>query len=94
MIGKLKLSLRSLGFLSLFFFITINAMTQTAALRGTVKDANGLLMAGASVILEGTKRGTVTDASGNYEFKVSPGTYTLVISYVGLVTKCKFASKA
>ena len=64
-------------------------MTQTSALRGTVKDANGLPMAGASVILEGTKRGTVTDASGNYEFKVSPGTYTLVISYVGVVTQRK-----
>ena len=64
-------------------------MAQTSALRGTVKDANGLPMAGASVILEGTKRGTVTDASGNYEFKVSPGTYTLVISYVGVVTQRK-----
>lgn len=64
-------------------------MAQTSALRGTVRDANGLPMAGASVILEGTKRGTVTDASGNYEFKVSPGTYTLVISYVGVVTQRK-----
>ncbi|HEX6169862.1 MAG TPA: TonB-dependent receptor [Chitinophagaceae bacterium] len=89
MISTLKLSFRSLGFLSLCFFITINAMAQTSALRGTVRDANGLPMAGASVILEGTKRGTVTDASGNYEFKVSPGTYTLVISYVGVVTQRK-----
>ena len=64
-------------------------MAQTSTLRGTVKDANGLPMAGASVVLEGTKRGTVTDASGNYELKVSPGTYTLVISYVGVVTQRK-----
>ena len=64
-------------------------MAQSSVLRGTVKDANGLPMAGASVILEGTKKGTVTDASGNYEFKVSPGTYTLVISYVGVVTQRK-----
>ncbi|HEY5772428.1 MAG TPA: TonB-dependent receptor, partial [Chitinophagaceae bacterium] len=28
-------------------------------------------------------------ASGNYELKVSPGTYTLVISYVGVVTQRK-----
>ena len=64
-------------------------MAQTSSLRGSVKDANGLPMAGASVILDGTKKGTVTDASGNYELKVSPGTYTLVISYVGVVTQRK-----
>ena len=64
-------------------------MAQTASLRGSVRDANGLPMAGASVILEGTKRGTVTDASGNYELKVSPGTYTLIISYVGVMTQRK-----
>src|SRR6186713_571333 len=89
MMTKLKLSFRSLGFLSLCFFITVNTMAQTASLRGSVRDANGLPMAGASVILEGTKRGTVTDASGNYELKVSPGTYTLIISYVGVMTQRK-----
>lgn len=64
-------------------------MAQTATLRGSVKDANGLPMAGASVVLDGTKRGTVTDASGNYELKVAPGSYTLIISYVGVVTQRK-----
>src|SRR6187455_933308 len=89
MVIKLKLSFRSLGFLSFCFFITVNAMAQTSTLRGAVRDANGLPMAGASVILDGTKKGTVTDAGGNYELKVSPGTYTLVISYVGVITQRK-----
>ena len=89
MITKLKLPFKSIGFLFVFFFIAINAMTQTSALRGSVKDANGLPMAGASVILDGTKRGTVTDASGNYELKVAPGNYTLIISYVGVITQHK-----
>ena len=80
MMTKLKVSFRCLGFLSLCLFITVNAMTQTSSLRGTVRDANGLPMAGASVMLEGTKKGTITDASGTYELKVSPGTYTLIIS--------------
>src|SRR6186713_98029 len=89
MMTKLKRLFRGLGFLSFCFFITVNVMAQTSALRGSVRDANGLPMAGASVILDGTKKGTVTDASGNYEIKVSPGTYTLVISYVGVVTQRK-----
>jgi iron complex outermembrane receptor protein len=89
MIAKFKLSFKRLVFLLICFFITINVIGQTSGLRGTVKDANGLPMAGASVILDGTKRGTVTDASGNYELKVAPGTYTLIISYVGVVTQRK-----
>ena len=71
------------------FFFSVSAISQLATLRGTVKDANGLPMAGASVILDGTKRGTITDASGNYELKVAPGNYTLIVSYVGVVTQRK-----
>src|SRR5512138_1180749 len=88
-IRKFKLQFKFPAFLLICFFVTANAMSQVATLRGTVKDANGLPMAGASVILEGTRRGTVTDASGNYELKVAPGNYTLVISYVGVVTQRK-----
>ncbi|HET9746814.1 MAG TPA: TonB-dependent receptor [Chitinophagaceae bacterium] len=87
--GKLLLRLKSFGFLFICFFLSATALSQTAILRGTVKDVNGLPLAGASVILDGTRRGTVSDASGNYELKVAPGTYTLVISYVGVVTQRK-----
>lgn len=72
-----------------FILISLSAFAQTGTLRGTVKDVNGLPMAGASVILEGTRRGTITDANGNYEIRVSPGTYTLIISYVGVQTQRK-----
>ena len=89
MVNKFRLVLKSVGFLMICFFITCNAIAQTASLRGSVRDANGLPMAGASVILDGTKRGTVSDASGNYELKVSPGNYTLIVSYVGVVTQRK-----
>ncbi len=86
---KFRLQLKSIGFLFICFFLSIQAMAQTVTLRGSVKDANGLPLAGASVVLEGTKRGTTSDASGNYELKVAPGSYTLVISYVGVVTQRK-----
>ncbi len=88
-IRKLKWQLRTIGILMICSFITMKVFAQTSVLRGNVKDANGLPMAGASVVLEGTKRGTITDASGNYELKVSPGTYNLVISYVGVQTQRK-----
>ena len=89
MVNKFRLVLKSVGFLVICFFITINVIAQTSSLRGSVRDANGLPMAGASVILDGTKKGTVSDASGNYELKVAPGNYTLIVSYVGVVTQRK-----
>jgi len=81
--------LRTIGFSLVFILVSIAAIAQTAIVRGTVKDANGLPLAGASVILEGTRRGTTSDASGNYELRVNPGNYTLIISYVGIVTQRK-----
>jgi iron complex outermembrane receptor protein len=74
--------------LLLFVILFSSALAaQSATIKGNVNDANGLPLAGASVILEGTKRGTISDASGNYELKVSPGNYTIIISYVGVVTQ-------
>src|SRR3990170_2785185 len=56
---------------------------QTGTIRGTVKDASGDPLSGASVTVEGRRTGTVTDARGSYTLRVSPGTYTLVVSFVG-----------
>ncbi len=81
--------LRKPGLLLGFVLISVICFAQTGTIRGTVKDANGLPMAGASVVLEGTKRGTTTDASGNYLIKMPPGNYTVVISYVGVQTQRK-----
>lgn len=68
------------------------SLAQTGTIRGNVKDANGLPMAGASVVLEGTKKGTLTNSSGDYMIQVSPGTYFLVVSYVGTQTQRKEVS--
>src|SRR5688572_1698105 len=86
---KISIQFRSLAILFICLFLTAFAMGQTATLRGTVKDVNGLPLAGASIVLDGTKRGTITDAGGAYEIKVMPGSYTLLISYVGVVTQRK-----
>jgi iron complex outermembrane recepter protein len=87
--GKFTYLFRVTGFLFVFIFISFVATAQNGTVRGSVKDANGLPLAGASVLLEGTKRGTVTDASGNFMLQVPPGDYTIVISYVGVQTQKK-----
>jgi len=54
-------------------------------IKGTLKDAqNGEVLQFANVALLGTSLGTVTDEEGNYVLpNVRPGTYTLVLSYLG-----------
>jgi hypothetical protein len=61
------------------------ALAQQASLSGFVRDAQtGETLLGATVQLEGTTRGAATNTSGLYTLTgVSPGTYTLVASYVG-----------
>lgn len=58
----------------------------SAQVSGYVKEGK-VPVAGATVILKGTKSGTTTDANGYYELKgLTPGAYTLVISYTGSIT--------
>ena len=52
---------------------------------GTVLDANGGEVIGATVQEHGTTNGTVTDIDGHYSLKVSPNA-TLDISYIGYST--------
>ena len=53
---------------------------------GTVLDENGEAAIGASVVVEGTTSGTVTDFDGLFEITLPEGKKSLVISYVGYKT--------
>jgi outer membrane receptor protein involved in Fe transport len=72
-------------FLSLFF-IGIGFLAAQTQVRGTVVDENGESVFGASVLIQGTTQGTVTDANGVFTLS-APSDGTLVISYVGYVTQ-------
>ena len=50
---------------------------------GTVTDATGEALIGASVLVKGTTAGTVTDVDGRYEVSVPDGSTVLVFSYTG-----------
>lgn len=84
MMSARKINLRQGFFIFIFLLTSCIAFAQNASIRGTVKDPNGLPLQGASVTIEGTKKGVVTDANGAYSIPVSPGSYTVVITYVGL----------
>ncbi len=58
---------------------------QQVRITGTVVDAQGVPVPGASVILKGTSTGTMTDVKGNFSLNVRPGA-TLEVSCIGYVT--------
>ena len=72
-----------LTFLTLCCSLSLLAQTNVTV-KGYVRDAaNGETLIGATVYLDGTSKGTTTNEYGFYSLTVAPGTYTLVVTYLG-----------
>lgn len=73
----------------LFFALFLNAQniySQDNTITGTVKDAAGLPLPGATILEKGTNNGTITNFDGEYSISVANANATLVISFVGFAT--------
>lgn len=69
------------------FLMTTIAFSQ-GTITGTVVDGDlGGPLPGASIVVQGTTNGTSTDFDGNFTIEVSENTGTLVVSYIGFVSK-------
>ena len=81
-----RLSLQKIVFcitLLLGFFSNLNAQNKPGTIAGKIIDkASGEALIGATVMVEGTDNGTVTDIEGNFTLELNPGTFILVCSYV------------
>ena len=85
----------TLGLLLLFPLIASQpalAQTTTSTIEGTIKDAQGSVVAGAQVGVKaatlGIERNTTSDADGFYRVTALPaGNYTLTISHTGFSTR-------
>lgn len=70
---------------------TIQAVNKGSYINGSVKDQDNKTVSGAQLLL--TREGSperqygATDNSGNFSFRVGPGTYTVVLGTSGLVTE-------
>ena len=82
---------RTLLLLPLLFFIAAAPLyaQQTGAVKGRVTDAEtGEPIPGVNVALEGTERGTATDADGRFRLEGVPtGRYTLTASFLGYTAR-------
>ncbi len=66
------------------FSISALGQSNLAVLKGKVVDsADGYPLIGASVIVEGTEFGTITDVDGNYELRIPQQKCEVTFSYIG-----------
>lgn len=72
--------------LTLACLLSATAFAQNVTVSGTVKDASGEPIIGASVMVKGTTIGAATDLDGNFSFE-APAKSTLEVSSIGFKTQ-------
>jgi TonB-linked SusC/RagA family outer membrane protein len=81
--------MRKLLLTALFSAFLLNlAMAQDRVVSGKVTSADdGTTLPGVSVLVQGTTKGTATDANGAYSISLASGENTLVFSFIGYKTQ-------
>jgi TonB-linked SusC/RagA family outer membrane protein len=73
--------------LSVLLLFSVGVFAQTSTITGVVKSEGDLeLIPGASVLVEGTTRGTTTNLEGEFSIEASPGE-VLLFSFIGYATQ-------
>jgi hypothetical protein len=83
--NPISFPIAKVGIVSFFLFSSFVALGQKkVALSGYVKDAaTGEDLIGANVYIDELKTGVATNVYGFYSLSIPPGTYTVVVSYLG-----------
>ena len=75
--------LKSIITLTCLLLLSASVFAQTKIVTGTVTDTSNEPLIGASVLVQGTSTGTITDMDGKYSISATPDD-VLVFSYVGM----------
>lgn len=88
LIDMMKKRIYQVGFLLILFMCVFSqySIAQTMV-KGSVSEANGDPLIGASVTIKGKLTGTVTDINGNYSISVENSDAILVFSFIGFTTR-------
>lgn len=80
---KIQLNSRRLGIFLLLWSVALFVSAQQKEIIGKIVEAsNGASIPGATVIVEGTQRGVISDTDGNFVLMVSESE-SLIVSYLG-----------
>ena len=83
----MKLTFSTLRTMMLSALLLLGMAAEARVVTGVVKDQTGETIISATIMVQGTTIGTVTDFDGNYSIEVPDGATTLVFSYVGMKTQ-------
>ena len=83
---KKTIRFKSIVALTCLLLTSVSAFAQTKTVTGTVTDAANEPLIGASVLVQGTSTGTITDMDGKYSISVTPDD-VLAFSYVGMTSQ-------
>ena len=73
---------------AILFLFSSEVLAQSLSISGKVIDKNSQEpVIGASVLIEGTSNGTITDLDGNFMLSNVPSKGSLVVSYIGYATQ-------
>ena len=84
---KEKSILRSVCFMLLIFLSMPFLSAQELTVSGRITDKSGESIIGASILVQGTTSGTITDFDGNFTVPNVASNAVLVVSYVGYKTQ-------
>lgn len=83
--------MKKILFVILCMAVTVVYSQVQGTLSGKIIEENQSPLFGASVVLEGTSFGAITDENGQYIIpNIPPGTYTVKVSYLGFNTQTVF----
>ncbi|MDO6429299.1 TonB-dependent receptor [Flavitalea sp. BT771] len=86
-VKAMKVSLVTMLYGILFLFAGSARAQGSRTISGNIRDEKGLPLAGASISIKGTQRGTTSDSSGNFSLSLPENTGTLIIAFVGYETR-------
>ncbi|MEM1320126.1 MAG: TonB-dependent receptor [Bacteroidota bacterium] len=78
--------MKKLSLVLMMFLCAVGSIIAQRSIEGTVVDDGNEPLIGATVVVEGTAVGTVTDFDGKYKIDLPDGATTLVFSYTGYKT--------
>jgi TonB-linked SusC/RagA family outer membrane protein len=78
--------LNTFSFFILAVLFSPSLHAQSLEIKGKVTDTNQEPLIGATILVQGTEQGTITDINGNFQLKTDPKA-TLIISYTGFSSK-------
>jgi hypothetical protein len=85
--------MKSARLLSLMtFFLGVALQLHASGIKGTIRDTDGLPLQFASIYVNETGDGAVTNIEGYYELRLAPGDYTLVYQFLGYESLIKEVS--